>query len=175
MECAQINQLQTFANSDSGTVSNRHVWPTLKHPVFLPRTDTNGHNLRFQTHPLLSGLCIWLWYFECRFALQTTHVTSIVVLTSKNHQLWLEQSGQFTRGLKCIHLFFQTVSTHLKPPRSPTRQQALNVHFKTAWDVVPQGILRVGVFSNHLDSGVNAFSTKWVAGPFQYHATSTQL
>ena len=50
----------------------------------------------------------------------------------QNHQLWLEQSGQFTRGLKCIHLFFQAVSTHLKPPRSPTLQQALNVHVKTA-------------------------------------------
>ena len=23
------------------------------------------HSLRFQPHPLLSGLCIWPWYFEC--------------------------------------------------------------------------------------------------------------
>ena len=68
-----------------------------------------------------------------RFALETAHVASIGMLAHKqNHQLWLEQSGHFTRGLTCIQLSFQTLSTHSKPPIFPTQQQALNVHCNSA-------------------------------------------
>ena len=125
--------MQTFANS-SVAVRSHHVCLTLKRAVSLPCTDTHGHNLRFQTHPLLSGLCIWPWYFECERPIcpsdSPCHVNCCA--HKQNHQLWLEQSGHFTRGLKSIQLSFQSLAIHLKPPGSPTRQQALNVHFKTA-------------------------------------------
>ena len=131
MERIQINQLQTFANSDSDAVSNPHVWPTFRTCSFFA---SFGHSLRFQPHPLLSGLCIWPWYFECERPVcpsdSPCHVNCCA--HKQNHQLWLEQSGHFTRGLKCIQLSFQSLSIHLKPPGSLTRRQALNVHFKTA-------------------------------------------
>ena len=48
-----------------------------------------AHSSRFQTHPVLCGLCIGLWYgfgtlnVNDRFALETAHVASIDMLTSK--------------------------------------------------------------------------------------------
>ena len=125
----QINQLQTFANSDSGAVSNPHVWPTLKHAVLFA---SFAHSLRFQTHPY--GLCIWLWYFESERPVCPWDSPCHVIWYAHNqiNQLWLQKSGHFTRGLKCIQLSFQTLSTHLKPSGPPTRQQALNTHFNTA-------------------------------------------
>ena len=58
--------------------------------------------------------CEWSLYFALVLSkwteglLQTAHVTPIDMLTTHNqtNQLWLEQSGHFTRGLKCIQLFF---------------------------------------------------------------------
>ena len=72
---------------------------------------------------------VWLWYFECeRPVCPWDSPCSVNWYAHKqNHQLWLEQSGHFTR----IQLSFQTLSTHLKPRGSPTQQQALNVHFNT--------------------------------------------
>ena len=83
MECSPINQLQSFAISDSGAVSNPHV-SALKHALLFAFF---AHSLRFQTHPLLCGLCIGLWYgfgtlnVNGRFALETAHVTSNDMLT----------------------------------------------------------------------------------------------
>ena len=48
-----------------------------------------------------------------------------------DHFGWSSQDTS-RAGLKCIQLSFQTLSTHLKPPGAPTRQQALNIHFDTA-------------------------------------------
>ena len=86
------------------------------HAVFLPLTAYR-HSLRFQTHPLLCGLCIWRWCFECERPVgpwdSLCHITWYA--HKQNHQNWLEQFGHFTRGLKCIQLSFQTLSTHSKP------------------------------------------------------------
>ena len=109
-------------------VSNHYVWPTLKHAVFLPPT---GKAWGFKHIPFWVVILLGFRTLNVngRFALETTHVTSIANSSALAGTVWASST---TRGLKCIQLSFQTLSTHSKPPRSPARQQALNVHFNTA-------------------------------------------
>ena len=116
MECTQINQLQTFANSDSGAVSKPHVWPTWNTCSFLASYRLPAQ-LEVSNTSLLCGLCIWRWCFECERPVgpwdSLRHITWYA--HKQNHQNWLEQFGHCTRGLKCIQLSFQTLSTQSKP------------------------------------------------------------
>ena len=45
------------------------------------------------------------------FLLPVVFVTIWLLGPRQSHQLWLKQSGHFTRGLKCIQLSFETLST----------------------------------------------------------------
>ena len=69
-----------------------------KHAGFLPRTGS----LRFQTHPLASGLCIWLW-------------GNVISFGWSSLGIWKGAWNVSSYLLRpCL------LSTHFKPPGSPT-------------------------------------------------------
>ena len=101
---------------------------------FLPpsRTARGFKHIQFCVVFVLGfGMALVLWMWTTGLPLRQPTSRQMICSQGLNHQLWLEQSGHFTRDLKCIQLSFQTLSTHSKPPGSPTPQQALNVHFNT--------------------------------------------
>ena len=130
------------SDASAANICNLRQWRSQQPSCFYIETCSSFCLLRAQlevsnTSPFVWPLywaLVWLWYFECeRLVCPWDSPCSVNWYAHKqNHQLWLKQSGHFPRGLKCIQLSFQTLSTHLKPPSSPTQQQALNVHFNTA-------------------------------------------